>query len=141
MSQAAPINTQPSSPALSGAVPLIGRILLAAIFLISGLGKIMEPTASMGYISSVGLPLPQVALAIGIAVEVIGGLMLIAGYRTRTVAAIFVVYCLATAAFFHSNFADQNQLIHFLKNVAMTGGMLQIVAFGGGRLSVDARRA
>lgn len=140
MSQTMPSSMQARSPLLSGAVPLVGRILLAAIFLISGLGKIADPAAAMGYIASVGLPLPQVGLAVGIAVEVIGGILLIAGFHTRTVAGIFAAYCLATAALFHNNLTDQNQLIHFLKNVAMTGGMLQVVAFGAGRLSLDARR-
>ena len=140
MSQSMPSATQSLSPLLGGAVPLVGRILLGAIFLMSGIGKIAEPGAAMGYISSAGLPLPQVALAIGIAVEVIGGILLIAGYQTRLAAAIFAVYCLATAALFHSNLADQNQFIHFFKNVAMAGGMLQVVAFGAGRLSLDARR-
>lgn len=140
MSQTMPSSVQAPSPLLSGAVPLVGRILLAAIFLISGLGKLADPAAAMGYIASVGLPLPQVGLAVGIAVEVVGGILLIAGFQTRTVAGIFAVYCLATAALFHSNLADQNQLIHFLKNVAMAGGMLQVVAFGAGRLSLDAWR-
>jgi len=140
MSQPVPSNTQSPSPLLSGAVPLVGRILLGVIFLISGIGKIAAPAAAIGYIASAGLPLPQVGLAIGIAVEVIGGILLIAGYHTRTVAGIFAAYCLATAALFHNNLADQNQFVHFFKNVAMAGGMLQIVAFGAGRLSLDAYR-
>lgn len=140
MSQPLPSNMQPPSPLLSGAVPLVGRILLGAIFLISGIGKIAAPAAAMGYIASAGLPFPQVGLVIGVAIEVVGGILLIAGFQTRIVAAIFAVYCLATAAFFHNNFADQNQFIHFLKNAAIAGGMLQIVAFGAGRLSIDAMR-
>jgi len=67
--------------------------------------------------------------------------LLIAGFKARTVAAVLALFSLGTAATFHSNFADQNQMIHFLKNVMMAGGLLQIVAFGAGALSIDNRTA
>jgi|SRR5271155_2078820 len=92
-------------------------------------------------ISAVGLPLPPLAFAVAVAIELGGGLFLIAGYRTRPVALALAVFSLATAISFHNNFADQNQMIHFLKNVMMAGGLLQIVAFGAGALSVDNRNA
>lgn len=94
----------------------------------------------VGYISSVGLPLPQLALALAIIVEIGGGLALIAGYRTRTVAAVLAVFSVFTALAFHNALGDQNQFIHFFKNIAMAGGLLQVVAFGAGRFSLDARR-
>lgn len=128
------------SPAISTAVPLVGRILMAAIFLISGLGKIAAPAGTIGYIASAGLPFPQLGLAIAVFVEVLGGIALIAGYRTRIAAAVLAIFCAATAFSFHFNLADQNQFIHFLKNIAMVGGLLQVVAFGAGRFSLDARR-
>jgi len=87
------------------------------------------------------LPFPPLAFAVAAATELGGGLFLIAGYRTRYVAAALAVFSLATAISFHANFADQNQMIHFLKNVMMAGGLLQIVAFGAGALSIDNRRA
>ncbi|WP_334185670.1 DoxX family protein [Novosphingobium sp.] len=114
-------------------LPLVGRILIAAIFILSGLSKLSDPAGTMAYISSVGLPFPAVAMAGAVAVEVVGGALLISGYRLRTVAAGLALFSLVTAAFFHSQFADQNQFIHFFKNVAMAGGLLQIVAFGKGR--------
>lgn len=129
------------SPAISTAVPLVGRILMAAIFLISGLGKIAAPAGTIGYIASAGLPFPQLGLAIAVFVEVVGGIALIAGYRTRIVAAVLAIFCVATAFSFHFNLTDQNQFIHFLKNIAMVGGLLQVVAFGAGRFSLDARRS
>jgi putative oxidoreductase len=125
---------------LTGALPLIGRIAISAIFLLSGFAKIADPAYYLGYIQSTGLPLPQVALGLAILVEVVGGLALIAGYRTRIVALGLAIFSLATAFAFHANLADQNQFIHFFKNVAMTGGLLQVVAFGAGRFSLDARR-
>jgi putative oxidoreductase len=88
----------------------------------------------------VGLPFPPLALAVSVAIELGGGLLLIAGLRARTVAAVLALFSLVTAATFHSNFADQNQMIHFLKNIMMAGGLLQIVAFGAGAISLDNRR-
>ena len=119
-------------------VALAGRILIGVLFLMSGLSKLAAPAATQGFITSVGLPLPVVAYAVAVAVEVLGSSLLIAGFRARFVAAGMAVFALATALTFHKNFADQNQLIHFMKNIAITGGLLQVVAFGGGKYSVDA---
>ncbi|AZE49847.1 putative membrane protein [Pseudomonas chlororaphis] len=124
----------------NASISLIGRVLLSAIFILSGFSKIAAPAAMVGYIQSVGLPFPQLALGIAIAVELGGGLLLIAGYRTRLVALGLAVFSVATALAFHNNLGDQNQFIHFFKNLAMAGGLLQVVAFGAGRLSLDARR-
>jgi len=119
---------------------LIGRVLLSAIFILSGVSKLAAPAMMVGYISSVGLPFPQLALVVAIIVEVGGGLALIAGYRTRLVAGVLALFSVATALAFHNALADQNQFIHFFKNIAMAGGLLQVVAFGAGRFSLDARR-
>jgi putative oxidoreductase len=92
-------------------------------------------------IRAAGLPVPPLALALSVVVELGGGLLLVAGFQARIVATALALFSLATAVAFHSNFADQNQMIHFLKNVMMAGGLLQIVAFGAGALSIDNRRA
>ena len=113
-------------------LPLLGRIMIGLPFILSGFGKLMAHDATVGYIGSVGLPLPQVGWLIAIAVEMGGGALLVLGFRARAVAAVLAVFALATAIFFHRNFADQNQLIHFLKNVMLAGGLLQIVSFGTG---------
>ena len=122
-------------------VPFAGRLLIGLPFAMSGLGKLaaIGPTTEM--IRAAGLPLPALSLALAIVVELGGGLLLVAGFRTRIVAAALALFSLATAVSFHSNFADQNQMIHFLKNVMMAGGLLQIVAFGAGALSMDKRSA
>ncbi len=125
---------------LADAVPLAGRVFLSAIFVISGASKIAAPAATIGYIESVSLPLAPLGFALAVIVEILGGLALIAGYRTRLVAAGLAGFTLATALAFHANLADQNQFIHFFKNIAMAGGLLQVVAFGAGRFSLDARR-
>jgi putative oxidoreductase len=120
-------------------IPFAGRLLIGLPFAMSGFGKLaaIGPTTEM--IRAAGLPLPSFALAVAVIVELGGGLLLIAGFRARAVAAVLAVFSLATALAFHSNFADQNQMIHFLKNVMMAGGLLQIVAFGAGAISLDNR--
>ncbi|WP_085708345.1 MULTISPECIES: DoxX family protein [unclassified Pseudomonas] len=131
---------QNASDTRQASAALIGRVLLSVIFILSGFSKLAAPAMMIGYIGSVGLPLPQVALALAIIVEIGGGLALIAGYRTRTVAAVLAAFSVFTALAFHNALADQNQFIHFFKNIAMAGGLLQVVAFGAGRFSLDARR-
>ena len=121
-------------------LPLLGRVMIGAPFILSGVGKLAAHDATVGYISSVGLPLPQLAWAIAIVVEVGGGTLLAIGYRARLVALVVALFALATAVAFHRNFADQNQMIHFLKNIMLVGGLLQIVYFGAGPLSLDASR-
>ncbi len=121
-------------------LPFVGRLGIAAIFILSGVSKLVAPDANLAYIASVGLPFPQLALAGAILVEIVGGALLVLGYRTRLVAAVLALFSIATAIFFHANLADQNQFIHFFKNIAMAGGLAQVVAFGAGGLSVDARR-
>jgi putative oxidoreductase len=121
-------------------VPFAGRLLIGLPFAMSGLSKLAAIGPTLEAIRTVGLPFPPVALAVSVTVEVGGGLLLIAGFQARTVAAVLALFSLVTAASFHSNFADQNQMIHFLKNIMMAGGLLQIVAFGAGALSIDNRK-
>jgi putative oxidoreductase len=122
-------------------VPLLGRILLGAPFLMSGLGKLGAYAGTVGYITAVGLPVAPLAFFVAVAIEVGGGLMLLSGYRVRLASVVMAVFSLAAAFFFHRNFADQNQMIHFLKNVMIAGGLLQITYFGAGAWSLDARSA
>jgi putative oxidoreductase len=116
----------------------IGRALIAVPFLLSGIGKIAAPALTEGYIASVGLPMPLVAYTIAVVIEVGGSLLLLLGVKTRLTAGAMAIFALATAFAFHAHFADQNQMIHFLKNVIIVGGLLQVVAFGAGKFSVDA---
>ncbi|MGC1701325.1 MAG: DoxX family protein [Pseudolabrys sp.] len=122
-------------------IPFVGRLMIGLPFALSGLGKLaaIGPTTEM--IRTAGLPLPPLALALSIAMEVGGGLLLVVGFRTRLAAIALALFSLAAAAAFHSNFADPNQMIHFFKNVMMAGGLLQIVAFGAGALCIDNRSA
>lgn len=122
-------------------LPATGRVLLAAIFVMSGVGKLMAPAATIGYIQSAGLPFASAALVAAIAVELGGGLMLALGIKTRLVAIGLALFSVITGLAFHSAIGDQNQMIHLLKNFAMAGGLLQVVAFGAGAYSLDQRSA
>ncbi|MFC3215693.1 DoxX family protein [Novosphingobium panipatense] len=118
---------------------LAGRVLIAPLFLLSGVSKVAAPAATIGMIESVGLPLPSVGFGLAVLVEILGSVALLAGYRTRLVAAVMALFTLGAALAFHNNLADQNQLIHFFKNISIIGGLLQIVAFGAGRFSLDGK--
>jgi putative oxidoreductase len=136
--------TPATGTAANGAPALMaagGRILMSALFLVSGIGKLTAPAATLALIEGAGLPLPWVSYAAAALVEIGGGLLLIAGYRTRSVAVVLAVFAVATAVAFHAALGDRSQMIHFLKNLAMAGGLLQVAAFGPGPLSLDARRS
>jgi len=135
-----PLDNSVTATSPSNVLPLIGRVGIASIFILSGISKIAAPAATIGYIESVGLPLPQLSLGLAILIELIGGVALVAGYRTRAVAAVLTIFSIVTALIFHSTFGDQNQFIHFFKNVAIAGGLLNVVAYGAGAWSIDARR-
>jgi putative oxidoreductase len=117
-----------------------GRVLMAILFLLSGLSKLAAPAATIGYIGAAGLPVPSLAYVAALGVELGGSVLLLAGFHARIAAAILAAFTIAAALAFHSNFADQNEMIHFMKNVALVGGLLQVVAFGAGSFSLDARR-
>lgn len=117
-----------------------GRVLLSQIFIISGLSKVANPAGTIGYIQSVGAPLPELAYALALMVELGLGLALLVGYRTRLAAAGIAIFTLAAAFMFHNQLGDQIQQIMFLKNLTIVGGLLMVMAFGAGGFSLDARR-
>lgn len=123
-----------------GAVALAGRVLLAAIFFISGLSKIADRAATINYLQAVGMPMPILAYGLTVLLEVVGGLFLFLGYRVRPAAVALAVFSVVAAALFHNQLSDQNQFAHFLKNVSMSGGLLLMAALGAGSLSLDSRR-
>lgn len=123
---------------MSGIIQLAGRVMLALIFILAGVGKIQDPAGTMGYMQSAGVP--GILLWPAIALEVLGGLALAVGYKTRYVAFALAGFSLLTAAMFHNNFADQMQMIMFLKNIAIAGGLLLLAVTGITAYSVDNRR-
>ncbi|WP_295855593.1 DoxX family protein [uncultured Xylophilus sp.] len=124
---------------------LVGRLLLAALFLPAGVGKIAGFAGTVGYITSKGLPMPEVAAVVAILVEVLGGLALIAGFKTRYAALALAVFTAVATFFFHNFWAvpeaqKMTQQLMFFKNVAVVGGLLVLAAWGAGAFSVDAKR-
>ena len=126
------MNTSTSSAAT------LGRILMSSLFLMSGVGKLADPVGTQAYIASKALPWPEAAYVIAIVIELGFGTALVLGYRTRIVAAVMAIFTLATGLTFHDNFGDPKQLISFMKNIAITGGFLQVIVWGAGSLSLDA---
>lgn len=124
---------------MNNAIMLAARILLAQIFLISGIGKLGAGYAgTQGYMEAMGLP--GMLLPLVIALEIGGGLALITGLLTRWAALALAGFCIVSALIFHRDFADQIQMIMFMKNFAMAGGLLLLYVHGAGAFSVDARR-
>jgi len=124
---------------------LAARILLALMFVLAGFSKLAGFEGTVGYIASKGLPLPQVGAAIALLVEIVGGIALIVGWNARWAAAVLAVFTAAASVIFHNFWAvpaDQAmvQNLMFMKNVSVVGGLLAIVAFGAGALSLDAKR-
>ena len=131
---------------LQNPLTLTGRLLLALLFLPAGIGKIGGFAGTVGYIGSVGLPLPQLAAVLAIVVEVGGGLALLAGYGTRLAALALALFTLVATFVFHNFWAMppeqvMMQQLMFFKNIAVVGGLLVLAAHGAGAYSVDARRA
>src|SRR5262249_37637044 len=123
----------------SATLAVVGRALISVIFIMSGFGKLMAPAGAEGYIAAAGLPLPGLAVWIAVIVELCGGILLLVGYQTRIVAAALALFTVAAALGSHHDCGDQNQFIHFMKNIAMAGGLLQVVAYGAGAYSLDER--
>ena len=123
---------------MTGIIQLIGRIMLALIFILAGVGKITDPAGTMGYMQSAGLP--GLLLWPIIALVLLGGIALAIGYKTRLVAFALAAFCVLAAALFHNNFADQMQMILFLKNIAIAGGLLLLAVSGSTAYSMDNRR-
>ena len=132
--------------ALQNPLTLVGRLLLALLFLPAGISKIGGFAGTVGYIASKGLPMPSVAAVIAIIVEVAGGLALMAGFGTRWAALALAAFTVVATFLFHNFWAMPAeqvmvQQLMFFKNIAVVGGLLVLVAHGAGAWSVDAKRA
>jgi len=120
-------------------VGLLGRLLMSAIFIHGGVLKALAPAATMSYFAKDGLVMPGAAYALALVVEIGGGILFLVGWRARLIALVLAAWCVATAMIAHYHPENRDQMIHFMKNLCMAGGFLQVVAFGAGRLSVDRR--
>ncbi len=117
--------------------PLISRILISAIFIISGIGKITNFQATLGFMNSVGFPITIVFLILAIIFELVGGISILIGYYSKIGSISLIIFTILATLIFHINFADQNQIIMLLKNLAIIGGLLLIVVNGSGPFSVN----
>ncbi|HUP97544.1 MAG TPA: DoxX family protein [Usitatibacter sp.] len=130
------------NPNSANVVALVGRILVALLFVVAGFNKIGGFEGTAGYIASKGLPMPQVLAALTIALELGGGILLMVGYKVRIVALLFFLWLIPTTFLFHKFWGIdaaqvQNQMNNFLKNVSIMGAMLLLTAYGPGAYSVD----
>jgi len=120
--------------------PLLGRILIAILFAPQGFQKLTGFQGTVEYTAQHNVPLPALAVAAAIAIELGGSFLLVVGYKARWVAAAMALFAVVTAVFFHNDFSKFEEQINFMKNLAIAGGLLQIVYFGAGPLSVDNRK-
>jgi putative oxidoreductase len=135
----------PASPA-QDTLALIGRLVLAWFFVPAGWGKVVGFAGTVAYATSAGLPMPQVGVAVGLVIELLGGLLLLVGYRTRWAALALAVFTVLAAFFFHNYWAlpeaeQMMQKLNFTKNLAIAAGLLAFSAFGPGRFSIEGRRS
>ena len=116
---------------------LTGRLLMSLIFLAAGMNKITGYAGTQGYMDSMGVP--GILLPLVIVIELVGAVAIIAGYRTRLFAFLLAGFCVLSGALFHNDFANQMDMIMFMKNLAMAGGFLVLCANGAGELSLDSK--
>lgn len=130
----------PSTSNAQGATLLAGRVLLSVMFILGGFAKLTAIAGTAAWFGSLGLPLPTLTTVVVGLVELLGGLAILVGFRTRIAAIVLAVFTLAATAVAHLDIADATQQLFFMKNLAITGGFLVLAAFGAGSLSLDARR-
>jgi putative oxidoreductase len=120
---------------LSAYAPFVARLFIGGFFLLAGVGKVADLAGTAGYMQSVGLPgflaLPAALFEIAVA------LSLLLGYQLRLISLLGAGFCIVTALLFHNNFADQSQMINFLKNFSIAGAFLMFFSFGAGKLAID----
>jgi putative oxidoreductase len=129
---------------IQNAVALLGRLLIALLFVPAGFGKLMAFGGTVGYIASKNVPLPEAAAAIGIAVELGLGLLLVIGWQTRWAALGIALFTVVITFIFHNYWsypeaAQMAQKMNFFKNMAIAGGLFGFAALGGGDWSIDNR--
>jgi putative oxidoreductase len=127
-------------------VPLVGRILISQVFILSGIVKVMNFSMMTGYVTAAHLPLPKVSLAIAAAIEILGGLAILTGFHTKVAAWILFLFLIPTTCLFHNFWAmqgmeRQDNMGHFQKNLAIMGGLLILATFGAGAFSIDSSGA
>jgi putative oxidoreductase len=119
----------------------LGRLLMSSLFLWSGIHKLRNPGGTAQYFANAHIPAPDVLVWVAIVIEVIGGLAILLGFKTRWAAAVLAIFCLFTAFAVHLPAGDAGNMVHFYKNLVMAGGFLYVVAYGAGGMSIDGEKA
>ena len=128
-----------SSDNLKTYLPPLGRLLMSTLFIWDGIRQLLSPNVSAQYFASAHMPLPNVAIWISIPIHLLGGIALLVGFKTRWAAALLALLCVGTAFGVHLPIGDEDNMIHFYKNLVMTGGFLYVIAFGAGAVSIDGK--
>jgi putative oxidoreductase len=118
-------------------LPALARILLCSLFLWDGAMQLRDPAGTVNYFANLGVPAPQIAVWVSVAVHLIGGVGVLVGLLTRWAAALLILLCLGTALGVHLPAGDMENMTHFYKNLVMAGGLLYVIAFGPGAISFD----
>jgi len=125
----------------SSAAILVGRIFLSVMFILAGFSKLTAIAGTAGWFESLGIPAPTLAAVATGVIELVGGLAILVGFKTRIAALVLAIFTVAATLIAHTNLADQVQQLFFMKNLAVTGGFLVLAAAGAGAYSIDARSA
>jgi len=126
---------------MSGILLLVARLLMSSLFIWDGVAMLRNPEGTARYFDSVHVPAPDVAVWLSIPIHLLGGLALLAGFYSRWAAGLLALVCLGTAFGVHLPAGDQDNIIHFYKNLVMTGGFLYVIASGPGSLSLERQAA
>lgn len=124
---------------MKNAIIFVGRILLTLIFLLSGIQKIPNFNGTKQYMAAAGMPLTDLFLVAAIIIEIVGAILIFIGFKTKWAALALIIFMIPVTLIFHTNFADQIQMIMFMKNLSMLGGLLLLAAYGAGNWSLDGK--
>jgi putative oxidoreductase len=122
-------------------LPPLARLLMSSLFIWDGVLQLRDPGGNAEYFANVNIPLPHVAIWISIAIDLVGGLAILMAFKIQWAAAVLALFCLGTAFGVHLPAGDTDNMIHFYKNLVMTGGFLYVIAFGAGAVSIDSPSA
>ena len=116
-------------------IDLLGRIFISVLFFINGIFKINNYEGTIEWMDSYGLP--GIMIIPAIIIEIVAPILIVIGYKTKIAAALLFLFCISTAFIFHNDFSDQMQLTAFLKNIALAGGFMFLIANGARGYSLD----
>jgi len=131
--------TSTTTPVARDYLPALARLLMCSLFIWDGVLQLRDPAGTANYFGSLNVPSPQIAVWVSIAIHLLGGIGILVGFMTRWAAALLILLCLGTAFGIHLPAGDMDNMINFYKNLVMTGGLLYVIAFGPGAISLDHR--